>query len=169
MKLLAVAAGVSAGLLCAEVCLRLAGFRYPNLYREDPHVGYTLRPGAEGWWEREGKTYVRINSDGLRDYEHARRKPPGTLRVAVLGDSYAEALQVPMESAFWSVAAREMQSCGAAGGRNVVSKITSAAAPRNHVQVHISSSVDVWPREDAPGRWRTALSSARRRLADVLS
>ena len=108
---------VVAALLIAEVGLRLIGFRYLILYREDADVGYSLRPGAEGWWREEGEAYIRINSDGLRDREHTKEKPPGTLRVAVLGDSYAEALQVPAESAFWSVAERRLQDCAALGGR----------------------------------------------------
>ncbi|HEX8844053.1 MAG TPA: 2OG-Fe(II) oxygenase [Pyrinomonadaceae bacterium] len=50
------------------------------------------------------------------------------------------------------------------GSHHSVSKITSAAAPRNYIQVHISSSVDVWPREAAPRGWRRVLSSVKRRL-----
>jgi hypothetical protein len=111
---------LAVGLLLAEAGLRVIGFRYLNLYTEDPDVGFALRPGAEGWWRGEGvETYVRVNSQGLRDREHAKEKPPGTLRVAVLGDSFAEALQVPAEDAFWSVAERRLQGCAAAGGRKV--------------------------------------------------
>lgn len=120
LKLLAAFCGVAAGLLAAELALRAAGFRHANLYREDAEVGFSLRPGAEGWWQSEGgEAYVKINSAGLRDREHAREKPPNTLRVAVLGDSYAEALQVPAEAAFWAVAERRLQTCAAAGGRGV--------------------------------------------------
>jgi hypothetical protein len=45
-----------------------------------------------------------------------------------------------------------------------VTKITSAAAPRNYIQVHISSSVDVWPRPEPPRRWRRTLTSITQRL-----
>jgi hypothetical protein len=118
-KLFVVLGALAVGLLLAEVGLRVIGFRYLNLYREDRDVGYSLRPGAEGWWREEGEAYIRVNSDGLRDREHTKEKPPGTLRVAVIGDSYAEALQVPSESAFWSVAERRLQDCGALAGRKV--------------------------------------------------
>lgn len=118
-KILVVLGALALGLLLAEVGLRLVGFRYLILYREDADVGYSLRPGAEGWWREEGEAYIRVNSDGLRDREHTKEKPPGTLRVAVLGDSYAEALQVPAESTFWSVAERRLQECAALGGRKV--------------------------------------------------
>lgn len=107
------------GLVLAEACLRAVGFRYLNLYKVDRDVGFALRPGAEGWWELESRTYIKINSAGLRDREHTEAKPPGTLRVAVLGDSYAEALQVPMESAFWAIAEQRLQTCTMMQGRRV--------------------------------------------------
>jgi hypothetical protein len=119
VRLLVVLGGVLVGLLTAEAGLRLIGFRYLNLYQGDREVGFSLRPGAEGWWQREGETYIKINSAGLRDREHSPVKPPGTLRIAVLGDSFAEALQVPMEAAFWAIAERKLQGCEAMGGRRV--------------------------------------------------
>lgn len=50
-----------------------------------------------------------------------------------------------------------------------VSKIISAAAPRNYLQVHLSSSVDVWPRRGNPPIWRRAISSLKRRFAEAAS
>jgi hypothetical protein len=119
VRFLVILGGVAAGLLIAEVGLRVIGFRYLNLSQEDRDVGFALRPGAEGWWQREGNTYIKINSAGLRDREHSLPKPPNTLRIAVLGDSFAEALQVPMESAFWAVAEQRLQGSEAVGGRRV--------------------------------------------------
>jgi len=45
-----------------------------------------------------------------------------------------------------------------------VSEITTMAVPRNYIQVHISSSVDIWPREATSGNWRRKLKSIKRRL-----
>ena len=45
-----------------------------------------------------------------------------------------------------------------------VSEITSTRAPRNYIQVHISSSVDIWPRQPASSPWRMRLGSLKRRL-----
>lgn len=100
-------------LLLFEVGLRVAEFSYPSLYVVDETTGHRLRPGVEGCWEEEGVSQVRISSDGLRDREHQREKPANTIRIAVIGDSYAEALQVPMEAAFWKVLERELNRCGA--------------------------------------------------------
>ncbi len=47
-----------------------------------------------------------------------------------------------------------------------VSRITSMGVPRNYIQVHISSSVDIWPREPAPWNWRRKLGNLRRRIID---
>ena len=47
-----------------------------------------------------------------------------------------------------------------------VSPITSMKRPRNYIQVHISSSVDIWPREAVP-TWRRTLESVRRRLKKI--
>src|SRR5207253_9473107 len=96
-KLLLILFGIGVGLIAAEIGLRVVGYSYPEFYVADDHRGYSLRPGMEGWYRKEGESYVRINSDGLRDREHAKAKPPNTMRIAVLGDSFVEALQVPHE------------------------------------------------------------------------
>jgi len=81
--------------------------------------GYALRPGVEGWYRKEGEAYVRINSAGLRDREHSITKPPDTIRIAVLGDSYPEALTVSQEEAFWSVMESNLQDCDLTEGKKV--------------------------------------------------
>jgi hypothetical protein len=112
-KLLLVLFGILIGAVVAEVSLRIVGYSFPEFYQPDGSRGYALRPGMEGWYRKEGESYVRINSDGLRDREHSKTKPPNTFRIAVLGDSYPEALQVPVEDAFWMVMQPKLQTCGA--------------------------------------------------------
>ncbi|MEP6913494.1 MAG: SGNH/GDSL hydrolase family protein [bacterium] len=118
-KLLLILFGILVGALIAEVTLRVAGFSYPEFYQPDESRGYALRPGMEGWYRKEGQAYVRINSDGLRDREHSKAKPAGTFRIAVLGDSYPEALQVAMEESFWAVMERKLSECGAFDGKKI--------------------------------------------------
>lgn len=110
-KLCLVFGGLVFGLLILEFGLRVIGYSFPSFTTTDRHRGTALRPGAEGWFRFEGETYIRINSDGLRDRQHPKSKPSDTRRIAVLGDSYAEALQVPIENAFWSVMERKLQEC----------------------------------------------------------
>ena len=107
-------------ILLAEIALRLLGITHPVFMAYDPIRGFSAnRPGAKGWFTEEGRSYVTINSAGLRDREHDLGKPPGTIRIAVLGDFYAEALQVEMENAFWSVMDRELEKCEALQGRKI--------------------------------------------------
>jgi hypothetical protein len=120
-KLLLLLGGTLVGLLVVEISLRLVGFEhgYPELYMSDPVLGARLRPHAAGWWTSEGRQYIRISSQGLRDREHSRDKAAATLRVAVLGDSYAEALQVALEDTFWSVMADQLERCPDLGYQSV--------------------------------------------------
>lgn len=114
-----VLAGTLLGLLLCEVGIRAAGISYPLFSQTDGDLGSSLQPGAEGWMTTEGRAYVRINSVGLRDREHAGVKPPNTLRIAVLGDSFAEAMQVPMDDTFWAVLERQLNSCPSLTGRTI--------------------------------------------------
>jgi hypothetical protein len=114
-----VAGSLAISLLLAELVLRAIGFSYPVWWTYDDITGSKLFAGAEGWQRVEGEAFIRINRDGLRDREHSRTKPPNTVRLAILGDSMTEALNVPLESAFWSVLERELKSCKAFGNRDV--------------------------------------------------
>jgi hypothetical protein len=122
-RILVAAAGVAASALTAallfEVILRIVGFSAPVWYRPDPVLGWALRAGVEGRFNREGNAYVRINSAGLRDREHALDKPADAYRIAVLGDSYAEAMQVERQDAFWSLLEDELERCEYQPGKRI--------------------------------------------------
>jgi hypothetical protein len=113
------AATVGVCILVAELVLRLAGIGYPVFGVVDPMTGSWHRPGTSGVYRLEGEAFVTINRHGMRDQEYPVEKPPGTYRIAVLGDSYAEALQVEAEAAFWSVMERDLADCAALGPRSV--------------------------------------------------
>ena len=114
-----VLSGIVTALILAELILRLLGVSYPSFYTADEHTGFTLRPYSRGWWHNEGQAFIRINSQGFRDREHAQAKPLNTLRIAILGDSYGEALQVDMNQTFWTIIERELRDCQAVRGRTV--------------------------------------------------
>ena len=66
-----------------------------------PVLGWRLKPKAT--YSREMLTStIRVthNSQGWRDVEHRLQKPDGVFRVLVLGDSFMEAAEVPLEQAF---------------------------------------------------------------------
>jgi hypothetical protein len=93
-----------------EIGLRILGASYPSFYRTNEYCCASLAPGVSGWQTVEGRAYVSINSQGLRDREHELKKPLGCVRVAVLGDSYCEALQVAAAETFWAVLEKQIQA-----------------------------------------------------------
>jgi hypothetical protein len=118
-RLLLVTFGLLFGLFMSEILLRVIGYSNPLFYTTDYYRGFALQPGVEGRFQLEGGSFVRINSDGLRDREHVKVKPAGTVRIAVLGDSFAEAMHVPMEQTFWFLLERRLQECNAFSGKQV--------------------------------------------------
>ncbi len=74
---------------------------YKTLFLEPhPQVGWTHVPSFTYRWTglcREFDETHRTNSYGLLDKEWTTEKPPNTVRIAVLGDSYIDAVQVPRE------------------------------------------------------------------------
>ena len=102
-----------------ELFLRATGFSSPAWYQSDPILGWTLRPGASGWFSREGRAFVQVNSAGQRDREHTLEKPAGVYRIAVVGDAYAEAMQVPMESTYWAQLPGLLEGCGFQQGKRI--------------------------------------------------
>ena len=60
---------------------------------KNPALRYELAPGS-----RDGRS--KINSLGMRDREYASSKPPGTFRIAVIGDSIAFGLSVDEKWSF---------------------------------------------------------------------
>jgi len=118
-KLLLVLFGLLVGCFLSEIFLRVIGYSNPIFYVTDYYRGFALKPGVEGHYQREGGSYVRINSDGQRDREHSKTKPADTVRIAVLGDSFTEAMHVPIEQTFWSLMERKLEECNAFPGRHV--------------------------------------------------
>lgn len=82
--------------------------------RPDPVLIWTLVPNAKYWslWENDHPVTGRINSFGWRDYEWGLKKPKDVYRIAVLGDSFVEALQIESNRRFTSLAADELSNKG---------------------------------------------------------
>ena len=80
-------------------------------YSDDEFTGTSLTPGSNGWWTREGRGFVEINSRGMRDNREYENFPKSnTYRVAVVGDSYVEALQVDVNQTFWRLMESRLNS-----------------------------------------------------------
>jgi hypothetical protein len=116
-----IAFGFGLALGVADLCVRLANRWFPYFYCYDPYRGWGLNAGSHGWYRREGVAYVRINQDGFRGPDYVRPKPSGVFRVAVLGDSYVEAIQVPEDKTFTAVIGRRLSQCPRLKGKHVES------------------------------------------------
>ncbi|MBM4328122.1 MAG: hypothetical protein FJ118_13280 [Deltaproteobacteria bacterium] len=99
MALLALVIGLFVAFLLAEVLLRIfpiqgAYFRIPN--KPNDAVGFTRFPGQKASFRTScyETTHIEFNSAGFRDREWPE---PGAPSIAVLGDSFMEALEVPLE------------------------------------------------------------------------
>ena len=103
-----IGASLLLGLVLAEIIARIAKVSYRLFYAPDEHIGARAQPNFAAWFTLEGRAWVTTNSSGFRDREHSVIKPPDTYRIAVLGDSYAEALQVSTDKTFWSVLETEL-------------------------------------------------------------
>ena len=84
----------------------------PVLGGPDRKVGYSFTPNLRTVWIDENRTRIEINELGLRDSGISLQKPSGTLRVALTGDSYIEALQVNQRLTFDAVTERILAGSG---------------------------------------------------------
>jgi len=107
-------------LICLEVGMRVAGISYPLFYLPEPVAGAYLWPNLKAWYELEGQAFVEVNSIGYRDKEHPKVKGESEFRIAFLGDSMTEALQVSFEETYWNVARKELATCEELSGRKIV-------------------------------------------------
>ena len=94
LRLCAIGLGAAFAFGISEIGLRLVGIGMPSLYVPDSYCGSRLRPSTSGVWTREGHGNIVVNSKGFRGPEVSTEKDAGVFRIAVLGDSYIEALQV---------------------------------------------------------------------------
>jgi hypothetical protein len=118
-KVALVLAGVAIAFLVAEVAVRVSGLARVSLYTWDADRGWGLKPGASGWQREEGAGFVSVNRAGFRGPQWTIAKPPDTLRVAVVGDSFTEAPQVAYDQTFCAVAEHALGGCKGLGGRKV--------------------------------------------------
>jgi lysophospholipase L1-like esterase len=113
--LAALAIGLVAAFAAAEIALRVQGFDPIGEIRRQasplvrasavPGLRYELTPRSAG---RQWDCDVRISSAGLRDREVLPKPRPGVRRVALLGDSIAFGIGLPVEDTFADRIEREL-------------------------------------------------------------
>ena len=118
-RLSAILVGTIAALMMVEAGLR-AGARWvfvDNLIRPDQELGWSLFASSGAWAMDEHPGWVTTNSFGYRDREHPIKAAPGTLRIAVIGDSFIHAYFLDLDNTFGANLERALGPCRP--GRNV--------------------------------------------------
>jgi lysophospholipase L1-like esterase len=111
-RLMVLAISLLLGLVAIEALVRMTGRDRPLLWQPDPQLGWRHIPHAQLRWQEEGDGWVKINSLGFRDVERTVQKAPGTLRIAVFGDSTTEAVQVNLDQTFCQLLERKLRERG---------------------------------------------------------
>lgn len=98
-NILKIVGGIAAALILLEVLIRMSGLTWYDLREVDPKTGLLrFSPNSEIRVKRSCfETIVHSNSDGFYAREYAIEKPEGVTRVAILGDSMIEGVQVSMD------------------------------------------------------------------------
>src|SRR6056297_3085748 len=96
-----------------ELGLRALGFSYYWALSRfpDPHRGFAPVAGAAARQFHEGEAWVSINDHGFRD-RHWTMPRDDTHRIAILGDSMTEAVQVPVDVTWWRRLEGRLNACG---------------------------------------------------------
>ncbi len=87
-------------ILVAEFVLYQAGLGEEEIFKLDSRVGFMHMTNKRVTWRTEGFARSYFDADGMREPGLTIAKPAGTYRVALLGDSMVEGLQVPIEDTF---------------------------------------------------------------------
>ncbi|MCC7366998.1 MAG: SGNH/GDSL hydrolase family protein [Chloroflexi bacterium] len=114
-RLIVVLVSLAIPLVALEIALRMFGPFLPGNYdtgpfvRRHPVLGHFHIPSHTSWVKTPRFT-VRIDTNpmGFRDPRQSYEKPPGAFRILLLGDSYVEAAQVPVEQGIAQVLERKL-------------------------------------------------------------
>lgn len=79
--------------------------------KPDPVIAWRFAAGQKYWFFKENDHPVtgRINRDGWKDREWTLEKPAGTCRIAVIGDSFVEAIQLEEDKNFLALTEQKLQ------------------------------------------------------------
>ncbi len=88
------------GILALEAFFNFAGVGNEEFLEPDKTLGIRHIPGKKVVWRLEGYSDENLSKQGLRDTEHGLAKPEGVYRIALLGDSATEGMQVALKDTY---------------------------------------------------------------------
>ena len=112
----ALAVGLGIGEMLARVVFKNTVLfpRYHSAVQYGPYTLRRIQPNITFWHTSpDGSWEFRINAQGFRDdQDYAHVKPPGALRVLVLGDSHTAGFEVEQEATYPEVIERYLRLRG---------------------------------------------------------
>ncbi|KFF41857.1 MAG: GDSL-like Lipase/Acylhydrolase [Candidatus Atelocyanobacterium thalassa isolate SIO64986] len=114
-----ISSSLTFALFIGEIGLRILNISYPSFYKVDSHRGHSLIYNMFGRWRHEGNASVSINKSGLRDKNYTKKKTKNTFRIVVIGDSFAEAIQLDKDKTFWSLVEQKLSKCQKLSKKNI--------------------------------------------------
>ncbi len=93
-----------------ELFFSFAGVGQEEYLQYDQRFGVAPMPGKVITMRSEGYSKTKFNSLGMREREIAVAKPAGTVRVAIMGDSLTESIQVDGSKMFSTVLEQKLNS-----------------------------------------------------------
>lgn len=127
LSLLAVPCALLWGELFTRILLPQNVDSRMNIFRSDPVIGYTYKPGSSAYEKgREYNALYRINSHGLRDREYGA-KPDGVFRVLLIGDSFSVSHGLSIEDSLSRQMEAALQNVVESEGLDVRIEVVNAA------------------------------------------
>jgi hypothetical protein len=95
-------------ILAVEGFFRLTQVGEGEFLQPEPVLGTVHIPNKYVTWRLEGYSHDKLSADGFRDVMHTQAKPAGVTRIALLGDSATEGMQVPLEKTYARVLEQQL-------------------------------------------------------------
>lgn len=95
-------------ILFVEFILFMAGLGEEEMFKLDPELGSRHMVNKRITWRSEGYAVSYFDADGMREPGLTISKPTNTYRIALLGDSMVEGLQVPIEKTYGQLLNKEL-------------------------------------------------------------
>lgn len=126
--------GFLIGIISVELLVRVFNHFFPfvntKFWVSHKFYGIKYVPNKEGYYVRpEYKTFFKINSAGWRDAEHQKEKPTNTFRILILGDSFVESFQVPLEKTAFKVLEKQLNKTSSGHQFEVIAMGIGGSSP----------------------------------------
>lgn len=99
---------LAGALLLVEMVLGMSGLGEEEIFKLDKNLGTMHMTNKSVTWRKEGYARSYFDHDGMREHGLKIAKPPSTYRIALLGDSLVEGLQVPIEQTYGKILEKDL-------------------------------------------------------------